>query len=162
MASRKMVLLDVLFKIEVARSHDTDDYSSGTIPFVTSTVENNGVVRYVLPQEEDKVFAGPCVVISGLGYATVQRGEFLPKGNGGDSMTVLVGHKKMGLRDYLFYAAAFNLLHQWRFTYGRKTSKDRLKLLSLPEHASDDLNNYLGARSKADAVLDELLAELRK
>ncbi len=120
-----------LFNISVAKSSGVEDYDFGKIPFITSTTLNNGVARYVDPFNEDKVFEGPAICISGLGYATVQNGKFLPKGNGGDSVTILLPRNKMSHEELLYYAALFNLIHTWRFSFGRKASKYRLKDLEL-------------------------------
>jgi hypothetical protein len=90
------------------------------------------VVRCVEPLENDRVFEGPCVVISGLGFATFQVSEFLPKGNGGDSCTVLYAREKFSVADYIGFAPAFNALHKWRFSYGRKCGKNRIMHLEIP------------------------------
>lgn len=120
-----------LFKISVAKSSGVEDYDFGEIPFITSTTLNNGVARYVDPFNDDKVFEGPAICISGLGHATVHNGKFLPKGNGGDSVTILNPRNKMSHEELLYYAALFNLIHTWRFSFGRKASKYRLKDLEL-------------------------------
>lgn len=120
-----------LFKITVAKSKGVDDYDEGQIPFVTNTQINNGIVKYVDPFEEDRVFSGPAICISGLGYATLQLNSFLPKGNGGDSATVLHPLESMTIKELMYYVALFNLQHKWRFSFGRKTSKRRLQNLIL-------------------------------
>lgn len=130
-----MIISD-LFEMTAARSKSTDDYLPGDIPFVTNTELNNGVVSYIEPFEDDKVFDGPAICISGLGHATVHLGRFLPKGNGGDSCTVLIPQQTLTNSELLYYAALFNTLHGWRFTFGRKTSKRRLASLDLsPLHS---------------------------
>lgn len=120
-----------LFTIKVAKSKGADDYDPGTLPFVTNTTLNNGVTKYVTPFSDDKTFDGPAICISGLGYATVQHGSFLPKGNGGDSATILLPKEAMATEELLYYAALFNTLHTWRFSFGRKTSKRRVQDLDL-------------------------------
>ncbi|WP_421220970.1 restriction endonuclease subunit S [Aeromonas enteropelogenes] len=120
-----------LFKMTAAKSKSTDDYMSGDVAFVTNTELNNGVVSYVEPFDDDKVFEGPAICISGLGHATIHLGRFLPKGNGGDSCTVLIPRQDLSNGELLYYAALFNVLHGWRFTFGRKTSKRRLENLEL-------------------------------
>lgn len=120
------------FHALVAKSRDTKDYEEGEVPFVTSAESNNGVVRCVEPLDNDRVFEGPCVVISGLGFATFQLNEFLPKGNGGDSCTILYAKEKFSVADYIAFAAAFNALHKWRFSYGRKCGKNRIMHLEIP------------------------------
>lgn len=121
-----------LFDLEAAKSKGLDDYDRGTVPFVTSTELNNGVVSYVEPEEGDKVFDGPALVVSGLGHASVQPGRFLPKGNGGDSLTVLTPRDECTTAQLVEFAASFNVLHKWRFSFGRKCSVKRLADLKLP------------------------------
>jgi hypothetical protein len=128
----KHIRLDELFSLEVARSRGAKAYEPGRVPFVTSTVTNNGVDRYVEPLDGDRVFDGPAMAISGLGFATLQLERFLPKGNGGDSLTILSPRGEMPVGHMLGYVAAFNQLHGWRFSYGRKAKVDRLVGLALP------------------------------
>ena len=102
------------------------------LPF-HSTTANNGVDRYVEPDlAHDRVFDGPRVAISGLGHATLQLERFLPKGNGGDSLTILTPREPMSPAQLLAFVALFNLLHGWRFSYGRKAKLDRLMHLEVP------------------------------
>lgn len=132
-----------LFSIVVARSKSTDDYLPGDVPFITNTIINNGVVRYVDPFEDDKTFDGPAICISGLGYATVHFGRFLPKGNGGDSCTILLPKNDLAKSDLLYYAALFNTLHGWRFSFGRKASRPRIENLELsPMHNAAPINIF--------------------
>lgn len=161
-----MKIID-LFDIAVAKSKGTDEYSVGDVPFVTNAEINNGVVRYVEPFEDDKVFEGPAICISGLGYATVHYGFFLPKGNGGDSCTILKPKGGLNQSELLYYAALFNVLHGWRFSFGRKASRRRLEQLMLtPLHnkapivlleeieANNNLMSALLAEKKAQLKSD--------
>ncbi|GAB5409363.1 MAG: hypothetical protein BalsKO_17280 [Balneolaceae bacterium] len=122
-----------LFDIKVAKSKGTEDYDSGQVPFVTNTTLNNGVVKYVDPYEDDKLFDANTICISGLGYATLQLNQYLPKGNGGDSATILEPIEEMSIEVLVYYTAVFNLLHRWRFSFGRKASKKRIQDLEIPE-----------------------------
>ena len=207
--SSKLVKLNHLFTLCSTKSKGIDNYDSGDVPFVTSTESNNGVVGYVEPEEDDLIFFGPAIAISGLGHATVHFEGFLPKGNGGDSLTILkpceqtLAEKALKIwdqyvevalsllifvvlikifnksivtlgkannvllvdssnseseriediendllkceeeysnllmrgttvEDLICFAAAFNTLHKWRFSYGRKCSINRLKNLEFP------------------------------
>lgn len=120
-----------LFDIKIAKSKGTEDYDDGNIPYISSTTMNNGVVKFVEPYPDDKVFPGGLICISGLGFATLQLNEFLPKGNGGDSATILVPKQKMSINELIYYTSIFNLLHNWRFSFGRKCGKERIKNLDL-------------------------------
>lgn len=133
--------VEELFSIAVAKSKSTDDYTHGDVAFVTNTEMNNGVVAYVEPFEDDKVFTGPAICISGLGHATVHFYKFLPKGNGGDSCTILTPKVDLKKAELLYYAALFNSLHGWRFSFGRKASKRRLENLDMsPLHTEAPIN----------------------
>jgi hypothetical protein len=153
------VKISDIFNISVAKSKSTDDYIPGNIPFVTNTEVNNGIICYVEPFDDDKIFSGPAICISGLGYATVHFDKFLPKGNGGDSCTILKPKDKFSKAELLYYAALFNTVHGWRFSFGRKASKRRLENLGMiPTHlkAPIDLLNEIDLNCK---LMDKLLKE---
>lgn len=99
------------------------------------------MTNYVTPMAGDKVFNGPAICISGLGHATVHFDRFLPKGNGGDSATILTPRSSMTGEEMFYYAALFNILHRWRFSFGRKASRRRIQSLVL---------SPLFAKSKVD------------
>ena len=149
------MVIEQLFELLVAKSKSTDDYSSGEIPFVTNTELNNGVVKYVEPFYDDVIFEGPAICISGLGYATIHFDRFLPKGNGGDSCTVLIPKKEMSSLELLYYATLFNTLHCWRFSYGRKTSRSRISNLVLSPL-------YCEAPIDIKAAIDKNFNEMQK
>ncbi len=137
-----MEKIDDLFTLEAARSKNINDYDPGDFPFITSVEINNGIVGYVEPEEDDKLFDGNQIAISGLGFATVQLAPFLPKGNGGDSITVLTPKKDMSFTELISFVGLFNILHKWRFSYGRKCSISRLRGLKVP-HPFPEISNIL-------------------
>jgi hypothetical protein len=148
-----------LFSIAIAKSKSTDDYIEGNLPFVTNTEINNGVVRYVEPFDDDKVFDGPAICISGLGHATVHYGQFLPKGNGGDSCTILAPKNAMKKSELLYYAALFNTLHGWRFSFGRKASRRRLENLEMKPLLSAAPINLIAEIESNNNLMSQLLTE---
>lgn len=156
MPERQLVTMSSLFSFDAARSHGIADYDPGMVPFVTSTLLNNGVVGYVTPMVGDKVFEGPVLSISGLGDATVQLGRFLPKGNGGDSLTICKPLQPMTVYELVSIAAAFNSLHAWRFSYGRKCSTNRLRPLELPSELPDAKAIWSAERVSVNALSTEL------
>lgn len=153
------MIISKLFDMAIARSKSTDDYMSGDIPFVTNTEVNNGVVSYVEPFDDDKVFNGPAICISGLGHATVHLGSFLPKGNGGDSCTVLMPKVEISETELLYYAALFNTLHGWRFSFGRKASKRRLEGLDLSPLHHESPIDIRYETTHNNALMSKLLME---
>lgn len=156
------MIISELFTVTPAKSKSTDDYSSGDMPFVTNTEVNNGVVSYVEPFDGDKIFQGPAICISGLGHGTVHLGKFLPKGNGGDSCTILIPKQELSNTEILYYASLFNTLHGWRFSFGRKTSKRRLEVLDLaPLHNEAPIDIEYEIRNN-NALMTQLLKEKEK
>jgi hypothetical protein len=149
------VALTELFELAAASSHGIGAYQPGPLPFVTSAAANNGVVAYVTPLDGDRVFAGPALCVSALGQASVHLGDFLPKGNGGDALTVLLPGQGSGLGplELVGLAAAFNLLHRWRFSYGRKCSPARLAPLTLPADLPPVAPLWLAGTARAEAVI---------
>lgn len=222
MSDRTIKIKD-LFVLQAAKSKGIDNYDLGDVPFVTSTESNNGVVGYVEPEEEDLVFKGPAIAISGLGHATVHFEKFLPKGNGGDSLTILMSREQalieeiLSLSDQYFntalalllfiiwirlykirifttesikniasklieceeqymnlpmydlkgkdlvcFAAAFNTLHKWRFSYGRKCKISRIKYLEFPfplPKTSKVLNYESGLLTSINSLVVDKLQE---
>ena len=156
MPERQLLKMESLFEFDAARSRGIADYEPGVVPFVTSTLLNNGVVGYVTPMVGDKIFEGPVLSISGLGDATVQLGRFLPKGNGGDSLTICIPLKAMTFYELVSIAAAFNSLHAWRFSYGHKCSPNRLRQLELPAELPDAKAIWNTERLAVNALSTEL------
>lgn len=154
--SGEVVSLRDIFEFDVARSQGVDDYAPGRVPFVTSSELNNGVVAYVTPLDGDRLFEGPAVCISGLGHATLQVGLFLPKGNGGDSLTVGVPRQVMSVGELVAFTAAFNVLHKWRFSFGRKCSKTRLSMLTIPASLPDIAETWADEHLRATAMTNRV------
>jgi hypothetical protein len=151
------MIISELFEITPAKSRSTDDYAEGETPFVTNASLNNGVVAYVDPFDNDRVFEGPAICISGLGHATVHLGSFLPKGNGGDACAVLVPKEELSNGDLLYYAALFNTLHGWRFSFGRKTTRNRLERLDLSPLHGESPFDVLQENTENNIVMAQLL-----
>lgn len=151
------MIISELFVLIAAKSKSTDDYDSGKVPFVTNTEMNNGVVSYVTPFHSDKVIEKPAICISGLGHATVHLDPFLPKGNGGDSCTILIPKQEMTNIELLYYASLFNTLHRWRFSFGRKASKRRIEHLNLSPHYEESPIRIEEHLEKNNALMKSLL-----
>jgi len=84
---------------------------------------------------------------------------FLPKGNGGDSCTILSLRKNPTNTKLLYYAALFNTLHGWRFSFGRKTSKRRLERLDLFPLYKDAPINIVEETKNNNELMSKLLGE---
>ncbi|MFH1133505.1 MAG: hypothetical protein V1735_03365 [Nanoarchaeota archaeon] len=128
--------LPTRFDVLNARSKGFDDHETGTMPFVSNSFVNNGVVGYITPLPKEKIFRNKCICVSAFCEATVQNPPFLPRGNGGSGLTVLVPKEEMDDDELFLYATLINL-QRWRFSFGRMVTGDRLSLMDFPEIPSD-------------------------
>ena len=115
-----------------AKSRNLDSYSTGTIPFVSNSNLNNGVVKYVDSDVKNEIVEAPCIAVNGFGYATVQLKPFVGAGNGGVHVIALIPKKEMSVLELAYYASQINL-QSWRFSYGRRAIKKRLNQIKLQE-----------------------------
>lgn len=110
------------------RSHSRNltAYTEGETPYVSNTVMNNGVERYVFADKAKEVIKQvPCITVNGFGFATIQTKEFIGSGNGGVYITALAPIKPMSIIELAWYASQINI-QSWRFSYGRRAIQRRL------------------------------------
>lgn len=120
-----------LFEIRKCKSQSLESYTSGKIPFVSSTVLNNGVEKFVESQADNEIIADvPCIAMNGFGQCTVQKHPFIGAGNNGAYVKALVPLKPMNQYELAWYASQLNL-QSWRFSYGRLAIKERVAKLNL-------------------------------
>jgi len=125
-----------LFEIVSAKSSNIEDYTLGDIPFVTSTELNNGVEKFIDPDEKSKIFEVPCIALSSFGFATIQTPQFIARSHG--AVLILKPKKGMCLTELSYFAAEINL-QKWRFSYGRWATKKRLLKLAIQSIGRKDL-----------------------
>jgi hypothetical protein len=128
-----MASLSKIFDVVTARSKAFSDYAVGNVAFISNGFYNNGVVGYVDPFGNDTVFEETAICISAFCEATVQRPPFLPRGNGGSGLTILIPKIEMTYDVLLNYASLINILIKWKYSYGRMVTKDRLEKETLPK-----------------------------
>ena len=128
-----MVSITKIFDIVTAHSSASSDYSEGSVAFVSNGFYNNGIIGYVEPYGNCKVFEQLAICVSAFCEATVQRPPFLPRGNGGSGLTVLIPKQKMNYDELLNYASMINTFLKWRYSYGRMVNKGRLEKEFLPD-----------------------------
>lgn len=126
-----MQALNKVFNIEIARSKSIDDHEEGHVAFVSNGFENNGVVGFVTPLNGEKTFDSVGICVSAFCEATVQYPPFLPRGNGGSGLVILLPKKAMPEDELYYYAALINS-QNWRFSFGRMVTKDRISTLEIP------------------------------
>lgn len=130
-----------LFRITNAQSKGYAAHSSGNVAFVTNGVDNNGILGFVKPLNDERVFDVAGICVSSFCEATVQKAPFLPRGNGGSGLIVLTPIKPMTLEQLYSYASQINL-NKWKFSFGRMVTADRLKDFSLTEmHVKRDVSS---------------------
>lgn len=148
-----MVNVNDLFVIEKAKSRGFETYKTGDIPFITNGEYEYAILGKVKPFPKDKVFTEPAICLSAFCEASVPNIPFLPRGNGGSGLLVLIPKNKMSKEALYFYASQLNLL-QWKFSYSRMLTTTRVENLKLVE--------YLGSAIKIDNRIKELLPNERE
>lgn len=142
-----------LFDIENAKSKGFEDYEEGNIAFVTNGDYENAVLGYVSPLEKDRVFKKQGICLSSFCEASVPEIPFLPRGNGGSGLVVLVPKEEMTEEELYFYASQLNKF-RWRFSFSRMLIGRRIVNLKLVK--------YKKLSFEIKEKLNELLPEDRK
>ena len=125
-----MVKIKDLFNIENAKSKGFEHYKEGDIPFVTNGDYDNSLVGFVKPLEKDRVFDKASICLSSFCNATLQTPPFLPRGNGGSGLVILVPKKEMSKEELYFYTAQINIM-KWKFSFSRMLIGRRIQDLEL-------------------------------
>lgn len=127
-----------LFEIENAKSDGYENYDKGNIIFVTNGDYDSSVLGKVKPMGEDKVFHQKSICLSSFCEPTIQNPPFLPRGNGGSGLVVLVPKQEMSNKELYFYASQIKM-ERWRFSFGRMLIKRRVMDLKLVMYSEDNL-----------------------
>ncbi|MCC8369722.1 MAG: restriction endonuclease subunit S [Rickettsia endosymbiont of Oxypoda opaca] len=143
-----MLSVGDLFKIENAKSKGFEYYEKGNTPFITNGDYDNSIVGFVKPMETDKVFDKICICISSFCEATIHTPPFLPRGNGGSGLIVLVPKRVMEEEEIYFYASQINMI-KWKFSFSRMLIGRRIQNLKFIKYEplkfkiKDKLKNLL-------------------
>ena len=125
-----MVKIKELFLIKNAKSRGFEYYEEGVVPLVTNGNYENSVLGLVEPLEKDRVFDEVSICLSSFCDATIQVPPFLPRGNGGSGLVVLVPKQKMIEDEIYFYTAQINMM-KWKFGFSRMLIGRRVQNLEL-------------------------------
>lgn len=128
-----MEKINELFNIENAKSKGFEHYDEGEIPFVTNGDYDNSIVGFVKPLENDRVFDKHSICLSSFCEATIQTPPFIPRGNGGSGLVVLVPKQEMSEEELYFYTAQINMM-KWKFSFSRMLIGRRVKNLELVKY----------------------------
>jgi len=143
-----MAKIKNLFNIENAKSKGYEHYEEGNIPFVTNGDYDNSIVGFVKPLEKDRVFEKASICLSSFCEATIQTPPFLPRGNGGSGLVVLVPKKEMTEEELYFYTAQINMM-KWKFSFSRMLIGRRIQNL--------EIVTYKDMKIKIKEKLNELI-----
>ncbi len=105
-----------LFYIENAKSKGFEDYEEGNLAFVTNGDYENAILGYVNPLKKDRIFRKLSICLSSFCEASIPEVPFLPRGNGGSGLVVLVPKEDMTEEELYFYASQINMF-KWRFSF---------------------------------------------
>lgn len=127
-----MPTLEDLFVLHTARSGGYDACQPGDVAFVTNGLRDNGVLGFITPEPDDRVFGFVGIVLSAFLEATVHLPPFVARGNGGSGLIVLEPRTALSPAQLGVVAAYINSTLSWRFSWYRQTSVSRVKNLQVP------------------------------
>lgn len=138
-----------LFEISRPSARSQLDYNDGVIPFVASGNYNNGVIKYVIPRENESLDRGNCLSISPVDGSTFyQEKDFLGRGGAGSSIILLYN---LNLNKYngLFLSTVIRKICK-KYFYSNMANKNRIRdeYISLPVDKEgnpdwDYMENYI-------------------
>lgn len=134
--------IELLFDVHSGEGGYIKDFELGNTPLISATNQNNGIATYV---DSEPYFKAPAITVERVsGNAFIQLNDFITVP---DDVSVLIPKFNVPL-ELLYYVASLINSKSWKYCYGRKLSKGRLKKINLrlPVTNSDnDINsiNYL-------------------
>lgn len=150
-----MPTIEDLFVIHTARSKGFESYALGDVAFVTNGFNWNGVLGYISPQPDDRVFDFVGLAVSAFCEVTVQAPPFIARGNGGSGLAVLEPREHLTLDQLGFLAGSMNATTRWRFSWYRQASAQRIRRLEIIEPTRKpgpyDINALVPACTEAPA-----------
>ena len=130
--------IDKLFHVHRAKSGSFAEHEHGNVPFISNN-GGTGIVGYVTPMPNERVFNFVGIVVSALSGATLQVPPFIARGSGGSGgsgLVVLEPRTPMTAAQLLCVAAYFNKDARWRFSWYRQITPDQVGrvITSIPAH----------------------------
>lgn len=118
-----------IFEINSGEYHNASIFGKGNIPLVSCGDTDNGVVSWVTPETKSNLYSNAVTVAyNGQPLTTkFHPYQFITK----DDVAVCLPKKGISLETMLYASAMLNL-EQWRYSYGRKCFREKLKRLSIP------------------------------
>jgi hypothetical protein len=125
-----MAKIKDLFNIENAKSKGYENYEEGNVAFITNGDYEYAILGYVKPLNNDRVFRKQGICLSSFCEVSVPEIPFLPRGNGGSGLVVLMPKEDMTEEELYFYASQLNML-KWKFSFSRMLIGRRIVNLEL-------------------------------
>lgn len=129
----KIIILNKIFDIETAKSDAFEKYSSGEVAFITNGDIESSFLGYVEPFDKDKVFYKNGICLTSFGEALIHKPPFLPRGNGGSGLLILLPKYEMSEEELYSYASQLNL-QKWRFSFSRMVILRRIENIFLKRY----------------------------
>ncbi|HUV01874.1 MAG TPA: restriction endonuclease subunit S [Desulfobacteria bacterium] len=120
--------IETLFELKTGDFHATKELDKGTIPLISCGETNNGLVGFFgIPDE--KRYSNTITVAYNGRPLTAKYHPYIFGAK--DDVAVLLPINPLREETLIYIATLFDL-QTWRYSYGRKCFKDKLKRLSIP------------------------------
>ena len=132
-------LIEDLFNIKRPSARSQSDYEEGEIPFIASGNYNNGVLKYLMPKDNEVLDKGNCITVSPVdGSSFYQKEDFLGRGGAGSSI-ILLYNDHLNEKNGTFIATIIRKICS-KYGYSDMGSKEsiRKEIIKIPV---DDENN---------------------
>lgn len=132
-------VIEDLFDIKRPSSRSQSDYEEGEIPFIASGNYNNGVLKYLMPKDNELLDKGNCITVSPVdGSSFYQKEDFLGRGGAGSSI-ILLYNDHLNEKNGTFIATIIRKICS-KYGYSDMGSKKsiRKEIIKIPV---DDENN---------------------
>lgn len=135
----KNFVIEDLFNIKRPSARSQSDYEEGEIPFIASGNYNNGVLKYLMPKDNEVLDKGNCITVSPVdGSSFYQKEDFLGRGGAGSSI-ILLYNDHLNEKNGTFIATIIRKICS-KYGYSDMGSKEsiRKEIIKIPV---DDENN---------------------
>lgn len=127
--------IEKLFDVRSGEGGYIKDFEFGVTPLISATSQNNGIATYV---DSKPYFKAPAITVERVsGNAFIQLNDFITVP---DDVSVLIPKFDVPL-ELLYYVASLINSKGWKYCYGRKLSKGRLKKIDLRLPVTNSENN---------------------
>jgi len=134
----KSFLIGDLFSVKRPTPRNKDDYMEGLIPFVASGSMNNGVLKWCVPRNDEKLDKAGCITVSPVdGSAFYQPYYFLGRGGAGSSILMLYS-KHINKYNGQFIAKMISHTCSSKYNYGHMGNQNSIKREQIMLPVTDD------------------------